>query len=136
METRNLEDITYEHTVEFIPNVKEGKVIKVYDGDTITVGFYVPGETSPYRLSVRLLGIDTPEMKGGSVEEKNKAKLAQQFLSSQILGKIVSLQNGCKEKYGRLLANVYCEGVHINQLMIDNNHAVAYFGGTKKAFVV
>jgi micrococcal nuclease len=135
METPNPEDILYEHTVEFIPNVKEGKVIKVYDGDTITVGFYAPGEPTPYRLSVRLLGIDTPEMKGKSAEEKAKAKLAQQFLSSQILGKIVSLRDGCKEKYGRLLANVYCEGVHINQLMIDNNHAVAYFGGTKKEFV-
>ena len=127
-----LENIKYEDTLEFIPNIMEGKVIKVYDGDTITVGFYMPNESSPYRISVRLFGIDTPEMKGGSTDEKARAKLAQQFLSSRILGKIVTLQDRKKEKYGRLLANVYCEGEHINQLMIDQNHAVAYFGGTKK----
>ena len=58
----NLETITYESTVEYIPNVREGKVIKVYDGDTITVGFYNTGDPTPYRISVRLLGIDTPEV--------------------------------------------------------------------------
>ena len=134
MESSSLTNILYEQTVEFIPNVTEAKVIKVYDGDTITIGFYMEGVPTPYRLPVRLLGIDTPEMKGSSAEEKQKAKLAQQFLSSRILGKIITLQDVCKEKYGRLLANVYCEGEHINQLMIDSNHAIAYFGGTKKAF--
>ena len=31
------EDIQYNNTVPFVPNIKYGKVIKVYDGDTITV---------------------------------------------------------------------------------------------------
>ena len=127
-------DIRYEDTVEYVLNITEAKVIKVYDGDTITIGFFKEGSTSPYRTSVRLLGIDTPEMRGKTIEEKTSAKLAQQFLSSQILGKIVTLTNVSKEKYGRLLADVYCNEIHINHLMIDNNYATAYFGGTKQEF--
>ena len=134
MTTRSVSDIRYEDTVEYMLILSDAKVIKVYDGDTITIGFYMDGSDRPFRSSVRLNGIDTPEMKGKSPEEKQRAKLAQQFLSSQILGKVVTLSNIAKEKYGRILADVHCEGVHINQLMIDNNHAVAYFGGTKQEF--
>jgi micrococcal nuclease len=132
--SRDLSTIEYSNTVEYILKIQEAKVIKVYDGDTVTVGFYLGDTEVPYRASVRLYGIDTPEIKGKSPEEKAKAKLAQQFLSSQILGKVVTLSNITKEKYGRLLAEVHCDGVHINQLMVDNNHAVSYFGGTKQEF--
>lgn len=128
--------IRYEDTTPFIPKITEAEVIKVYDGDTITIGFFYPGSETPYRMSVRLLGIDTPEMKGKSPEEKAKAKLAQKFLSSQILGKKVTLTDVALEKYGRLLANVHYDGVHINKLMIDNNYAVAYDGGHKSEFTL
>jgi micrococcal nuclease len=131
--------IRYVDTIPFIPNITEAEVIKVYDGDTITIGFFYPGSETPdrpYRMSVRLLGIDTPEMKGKSPEEKAKAKQAQSFLSSQILGKKVKLTDVALEKYGRLLANVHCDGVHINKLMIDNNYAVSYDGGHKSEFTL
>jgi micrococcal nuclease len=131
MSLKSLNEIEYSDTVEFLPNISEGKVVKVYDGDTITIGFYMMGNETPYRMPVRLLGIDTPEMRDKNVETKARAKVAQQFLSSQVLGKIVQLRNLGKEKYGRLLADVYCDDVHINQLMIDTGNAVAYFGGTK-----
>ena len=131
--------IRYEDTIPFIPNITEAEVIKVYDGDTITIGFFYPGSDKPhipYRMSVRLLGIDTPEMKGKSPEEKAKAKQAQSFLSSQILGKKVTLTDVALEKYGRLLANVHYDGVYINKLMIDNHYAVAYDGGHKSEFTL
>ena len=134
MASRMLSDICYDNTVEYMLRVSEAKVIKVYDGDTLTIGFYMEGYDAPLRASVRLNGIDTPEMRGKTPEEKHAAKLAQQFLSSQVLGKIIVLSNITKEKYGRILAEVTCDGVHINQLMIDNNHAIAYFGGTKQEF--
>jgi endonuclease YncB( thermonuclease family) len=47
---------------------------------------------------------------------------------------MVTLTNVSLEKYGRLLANVHCDGVHMNKLMIDNNYAVAYDGGHKADF--
>lgn len=135
-------EIPYASSIPFIPPVRLGKVIKVYDGDTITVGCWLPHEWtvgSPpsvpmSRFSVRLNGIDTPEMKDKDPEIKQRAKNAQAFLSSQILNRVVRLENVTLEKYGRLLAEVYLDDVHINQLMIENHHANAYDGGKKEGF--
>lgn len=66
----------YLKTVEFetktvkayIPEIYYGKVIKVYDGDTITIvtqlynGDVTP-KTELSKFNVRILGIDTPELK-------------------------------------------------------------------------
>ena len=122
--------IDYNDTVPFVPNVQTAQVIKVYDGDTFTIGFFQPYSEKPFRMSVRLSGIDTPEMKG---RLKIKAKAAQEFLSSQIMGKVVELSNISMEKYGRLLADVHCGGIHINKLMMDDGFAVSYNGGAKGA---
>lgn len=124
--------ISWKDTVTFIPPVSEGVVIKVYDGDTITIAAHIPIPDSPlYRFSVRLLGIDCAEIKGKTVAEKEIATKARSALSTKILNKTVQLKNVSLEKYGRLLADVYLDGVHLNQWMLDNGHAVAYDGGTK-----
>jgi endonuclease YncB( thermonuclease family) len=74
------EIIQWEDTDEFIPPVNKGIVIKVYDGDTITIASKLPIKNSPlYRFSVRLAGIDTPEMHGPF---KEKAILAKNTLSN------------------------------------------------------
>jgi endonuclease YncB( thermonuclease family) len=117
----------------FIPPLKTGKVIKVYDGDTITIASRVPGlYNSPiYKFSVRLNGIDTPEMKGKNEEEKEIAVKARDALSERIMGKEIRLENVQTEKYGRLLCEVYLGNVHLNKWMIDERYAVEYDGGTK-----
>ena len=118
--------LTYETTIPFIPPIKNGRVIKIYDGDTITIGTYVYG--TAYRFSVRLLGIDTPEMKG---PHKDKAILARDELHQLIFHKNAVLKNVTLEKYGRLLADVYVDGIHVNTWMKEKGHAVEYFGGKK-----
>ena len=117
----------------FIPPLKTGKVIKVYDGDTITIASRVPGlYNSPiYKFSVRLNGIDTPEMKGKNEEEKEIAVKARDALSERIMGKEVRLENVQTEKYGRLLCDVYLGNSHLNKWMIDERYALKYDGGTK-----
>ena len=124
--TRSRAPLTYETTIPFVPPVETGRVIKVYDGDTITIGAYVYG--TAYRFSVRLLGIDTPEMKGPN---KDKAKLARDDLHELVFHKNVVLKNVSLEKYGRLLADVYVDGIHVNLWMKQKGHAVDYFGGKK-----
>jgi endonuclease YncB( thermonuclease family) len=128
-------NIKWEDTVEFTFPIKGGKVIKVYDGDTITIASRLPYDSSPlYRLSVRLNGIDTPEIKGKDIseEEKQEAILARDFVSKLILNKFVRLENIETEKYGRILADVYIDNIHLNELLIKNRYAVKYDGGTKK----
>ena len=102
--------IKWEDTVEFTFPITGGQVIKVYDGDTITIATKLPFNDSPlYRLSVRFNGIDTPEIKGKSEDEKNAAKSARDALSGLILNKLVVLKNIQSEKYGRILAEVYMD---------------------------
>jgi len=124
--------IKWEDTIPFVFPIKGGHVIKVYDGDTITIASKLPFESSPlYRLSVRLNGIDTPEIKGKTPEEKQAAKEVRDVLSNLIMNKYVRLENIQSEKYGRILADVYLDDLHINQWLIENRYAVAYHGGTK-----
>lgn len=125
-------DIKVEDTVEFTFPIKGGRVIKCYDADTITIASKLPYKESPlYRLSVRLTGIDAPEIKGKSEEEKELAKQARDFVSNLILNKYVRLENVESEKYGRILADVYIGDVHLNELLIKERYAVKYGGGTK-----
>lgn len=127
-----LKKISYNDTIPFIPLVEYGKVIKVYDGDTITIASKLPFNDSPiYRFSVRLAGIDSPEIKGQSLTEKNLAIKSRDALHKLIYGKVVELRNHSKEKYGRLLADIYLNGIHVNQWMLNKNLAVVYDGGKK-----
>ena len=128
------DDITWQDTVEFTFPIEGGRVIKVYDGDTITIAAKLPFDNSPlYRLSVRLNGIDTPEIKGKTDDEKIAAKQVKDALSILILNKRVSLKNIQTEKYGRILADVYIGELHINKWLITEKYAVKYDGGTKKS---
>jgi endonuclease YncB( thermonuclease family) len=128
------DDIHWEDTSVFTYPVKGGRVIKVYDGDTITIASKLPIEKSPiYRFSVRLNGIDTPEMKGSGVtdDEKRAANEAKEFVSKLILNKYIRLENIQNEKYGRILADVYVGDIHLNELLLKERYAVVYNGGTK-----
>ena len=125
--------LKWEDTIPFVFPISEGQVIKVYDGDTITIASKMPYPESPmYRFSVRLNGIDTPEIKGKNADEKEIAKKARDELSALILNKIVTLKNVQSEKYGRILADVYLEDVSINDWLIEKRFAVKYDGGTKQ----
>jgi len=66
--------ILYENTEKYIPPIKKGRVIKIYDGDTITIAaklpnFYFWNKSPIYRFNIRLNGIDCPEIKS-----KNKTE--------------------------------------------------------------
>jgi endonuclease YncB( thermonuclease family) len=131
----DVSDIKWEDTVEFTFPITGGRVIKVYDADTITIASKLPYHESPmYRLSVRLNGIDTPEIKGKGVtdEEKEAAKVARDFVYNLVFNKFVRLENVQTEKYGRILADVFIGDIHLNELLINERYAVKYDGGTKK----
>ena len=128
----SLQKVEYNDTIEFMAPIKFGKVIKVYDGDTITIASVLPNVQSPvYRFHVRLNGIDSPEIKGKTPNEKLLAIKARDALSDVIMNKIVYLEIVGREKYGRLLADVYYDGKNMNKWMIENKYSVSYDGGTK-----
>ena len=132
-----LNNVSWKTCAPYVPNVTGGKVIKVYDGDTITIASKLNNSTDDtiYRFSVRLAGIDCAEIKSKTEFEKNLAICSRDALHGKIIDKFVDLKNVSVEKYGRLLANVYCDGLFINDWMLQNGYAVPYDGGKKMPFV-
>jgi len=127
-----MENVQYKDTVPFIPPIHSGKVIKVYDGDTITIATKLHyDESTLYRFSVRLKGIDTPELRTKDPLEKENAILSRDFVSNLIMDKMVELKDVEIEKYGRILANVYYDNKNISDMLLEANLAVKYNGGTK-----
>ena len=126
--------MTWKDTIKFVPPIENGFVIKVYDGDTITIASKLPYNDSPmYRFSVRLNGIDCPEIKGKDENEKQCAQIAKNLMTELVLNKIVTLKNINTEKYGRILADVYIGDLNVNEHMIEKRLAVSYDGGTKNS---
>ena len=130
---RNKKEQIKEEPIPFVIPITEGKVIKVYDGDTITVQFKLPYKKSKlYKISVRLNGIDCPELKTKNEIEKQCSQIAKQKVSDLLMGKTVQFKNVGMEKYGRLLADVYYNDKCVNEWLLDNHLAIKYDGGTKQ----
>lgn len=110
-----------------------GKVIHIKDGDTIDVN--VKGK----KQTVRLLLLDTPESVSQKIPPQKMGKEASTFLKKQLEGKSVTLvyDRGPKEdKYGRKLAYVFCDGTHINELMIKSGYGIiAYVSRPNTTFL-
>ena len=119
---------------DFVPDVRSGLVVKVYDGDTITIATPAVGglpQAPLYRFSVRIRGIDCPEIRASSESEKVAAKRARDALSRLIKGKMVTLSELSTDKYGRLLAKVSCKGCDISTWMLEAGLARTYHGGKR-----
>jgi len=103
----------------------KAKVTKVYDGDTITVDFDLGFGILIRKQKIRLLGINTPEVRG---PEKPQGIISRNALRQRILGKevIIKTSKDKKGKYGRWLGEVFVEDENINQWLITEGYAKAY----------
>jgi len=110
--------------------VVEAKVVSVYDGDTIKA--LIPLNGVLYKWNCRLSGVDTPELRTKNANEKKYGYVVRDILRDKILKKVVNLQCGELDKYGRLLVTVFLDDQNMNQWLIDNDYAFAYDGGTKR----
>jgi len=109
-------------------------VERVVDGDTIDVILDL-GFDIRFKSRVRLYGIDTPESRTRDKDEKVRGKMAGAFLKDAVdNGSKVVIETKLKDsrgKYGRVLGNVVVDGININEALIKNFLAVAYFGQSK-----
>lgn len=121
--------MTYEYTAE---------VIRVIDGDTVELivskeldfGFYVK-MSQTYRSSFRLYGIDAPEIRGVSLEEKQKGEAAKVELARLLSLGTVRAVTYKADKYGRFLVDLYVKledgsEIFINQELITKGFVTAY----------
>jgi endonuclease YncB( thermonuclease family) len=125
------------------------RVIKVYDGDSMTVTWQAAeGRDSFLYANCRLYGYDTPEMRGPQSEmaQECKRRVSEVLLGEYMLMSTFQSPNGL-DKYGRPLITLEVDPYRTSQRVIEilrNYKDVAdwalatlpgckpYFGGTKQ----
>lgn len=102
-------------------------VERVVDGDTF-VAVVDLGYDVMTRARIRLAGVDTPELKGGSEEERAKAVEARDFVAGRILGRRVMIRAMKKDSFGRYVSLVwYGEGrTNLSDELLRRGLAVKY----------
>ena len=98
-------------------NAKEliGQVIKVVDGDTITIL-----DTNKEQFKIRLSGIDAPE------KRQAFGHVSKQSLSELVAGKVVLVDYNKRDQYGRVIGKVLLENNDINLEQIKRGLAWHY----------
>jgi len=101
-----------------------GRVVRVVDGDTLTVivqsvGSRVPRDHS-VQHKIRLRGIDAPEKK------QPFGRVAGRYLSSLVADREVRVAYTKRDRYGRILGTVYLDGRDINLEMLKAGYAWHY----------
>ena len=120
--------------------VKLCRVVDIYDGDSCRVVFEHKGILNKW--NIRMNGYDSPEIRPllklkNRDEIKKKAIEAKDYLKSLIMNEnqLVYLKCSKFDKYGRVLGDIFInkyDTKSVNEIMIDNDYAYEYHGGTKK----
>ena len=118
---------------DVVPGPIEATVVSVYDGDTFTADAVPwPGQTN--RVSVRVNGVDTPEIRGKCEGEKRRAVEARDFARARLKGG-VRLRNVRLGKYaGRVVADVYVGPDNLADLLIAAGLGRPYHGGARRGW--
>ena len=108
------------------------EVINVYDGDSFRVNIDEFPPIIGENIAIRILGIDTPEIKGNCQQERQLAIKARDFTRKYLnSGSVISLTDLKRDKYFRILANVYIDGKNLGDALLMQNLAVVYLGKKK-----
>ena len=111
-----------------LPRGHQFNIVKIFDGDTIQVkGFGL-------KFTIRLVGIDTPEL--GRKEKKRQpySLQAKQKLTHLLREKTISLKQYGMGKYNRVLAEIFVNETNINLEMVRSGLAEVYRGKRPKKF--
>ena len=106
--------------------------VRNYDGDTITFNLPSLHPIIGDKISIRVNGIDTPEIRGKCEKEKYDAKQAKEIVSNILKNaEHITLKNMKRGKYFRIAADVVVDGENLADVLIDAGMAVRYDGGKK-----
>ena len=111
----------------------KAKVLRVYDGDSITVLIQL-GFNIILKQNIRILGIDTPEIRTKNKKEKAFGLKVRDFLEEWIQDKEVIIITEKPDKFGgRYLAHVETiDGTNVAWVLKSKGYAKPYDGGKKK----
>lgn len=155
METNNVNEFSkynFDNTNQFTLNGTSltGRLVDIIDGDSLVIILKVFGNY--YKYNVRIMGIDTCEIKSKNQENKRLALEARCELLRLITNDhnhisslpkneirkildtnlfLVNLECYDFDKYGRLLADIYFNNISLSKHLLDNKLAYVYTGNTK-----
>ncbi len=114
-----------------------GKVVRIYDGDTVDICLPLPNTTLIYKFKCRLIHYDTPERRSKNPIEKRLAQIATNKLTDILLDKIVKVVCHKYDKYGRVLCEVFDPvdaEESVNMYMLKMHYGMPYNGAKKASF--
>ncbi len=117
-------------------------VVKIVDGDTVDVDIDLGFGIMMTDERVRIMGIDTPESRTRDKVEKVFGLASKErvkgLLSGDIILKTQIARNGedMKGKYGRILGDFIIGDKMLTDILVEEGHAVAYFGGSKEEIAI
>lgn len=117
---------------ERLPGPIPAAVLRVVDGDTVEVAAHI-WLGQEVRIAVRLVGIDTPELRGACAREKQMAQDARRLLAAAAEATPITLHDVETDKYGgRVRADLRdAQGVSLADRLVAAGLARAYDGGRR-----
>ena len=116
------------------------KILRVVDGDTVDVDIDLGFGVWMHKERVRMMGIDTPESrtrdkveKAFGIASKDRLKELLPIGSIQVLKTEIDRSGEDKKgKFGRILGDFLTDDERrCTDILVEEGHAVAYFGGSK-----
>ena len=105
------------------------QIAEVYDGDTFKINLPQQVPIFGDKLSIRLAGVDTPEMKGTSDEVKALAKQARELTEKALQNADqIELRNPQRGKYFRIVSEVWIDGESLADMLKAKGLAKDYDG--------
>lgn len=107
-------------------------ILRVVDGDTVDIAYFLPYMKQPMKARARIYGIDTPELrprKNNPEREqvKRDAELAKMFLQSLVGAKTLHITCHGFDSFGRMLCEFFLDdGTNVGREMLRHGFAKVY----------
>lgn len=107
-----------------------------YDGDTVK-GYIDLGFALTKKDSIRLNGVDTPEIRNSNRLLKNAAYYVKYVVEEKLTNaeELILVSETLEGKYGRPIGDIEFDGESIVQYIIDNRLGVPYTSGSIRALI-
>ena len=111
-------------------SISVSRVIRVIDGDTFVVDIDQFPDLIGKHISVRIYGIDTPELRGKCDREKDLAVKAKERVEALLnSSETIVLENLSRGSFFRIVADVIVDGVDLGELILNEGLAMPYRSG-------
>lgn len=111
------------------PYIRKCKLIRVVDGDTVILRIDL-GYKCFTEHSIRLLGVDTPELRSKDPDERMRAQDAKSFVKDWFRshGQDLVIRSEKSDSFGRWLGDISCSSCKSNLggRLLELGHAEPY----------